>query len=301
MGMAPSEGEPQSSRRARLDLSHLSGIVWWEPAPAWKVLGEVDLQDVVQVPGHAEGDDGPDSAPYAALDRLYVDYRASDALTIRAGKFLTPIGRWNQEHSDPQVWTVLRPLISISAFPTNATGVMLSGSAPVVRQWFDFQLWASHGNDWRATPGSPRFDRALGGRVATALNPDLQVGVSLAKYVEDDFRATEFGLAGVDASWTFHRFEFSGEAISRHAAHAAQANEHGWFAQAVAPVAERWWAVARVEAYRRAIEGAASRTALLGVVYRSGRHWVFKAEWARATGQADGLPSGLLTSVTLVY
>jgi hypothetical protein len=56
-----------------------------------------------------------------------------------------------------------------------------------------------------------------------------------------------------------------------------------------------------VEAYRRASAVSRSRTALLGLVYKSERHWVFKVEWARASGSVDGLPSGLLSSVTLVY
>ena len=52
LNSAVADDEPQSGRRPRLNLSHLSGIAWWEPSPAWKVLGEIDLQDVVQVPAH---------------------------------------------------------------------------------------------------------------------------------------------------------------------------------------------------------------------------------------------------------
>ena len=138
----------QTSRRARLDLSHLSGIAWWEPSPAWKVLGEVDLQDVVQVPARS-AEDGQDAASFVALDRLYVDYHVTDSLSVRGGKFLTPIGRWNQEHSDPLVWTVLRPLISESAFPTSATGLMVLGSVPLNSNWVDYQVYVADGGEWR--------------------------------------------------------------------------------------------------------------------------------------------------------
>lgn len=294
--------QPQSTHRPRLDLSHLSGIAWWEPSPTWKALVEVDLQDVVQVPAHALSQDGPNSSAYVALDRLYVDYRASDALVVRLGKFLTPIGRWNQEHSDPQVWTVLRPLISQSAFPTSASGVMVFGSVPVGPQWIDYQTYASNGPGWRPSPNSVPFDRAYGGRLSTALNPDLQVGVSLSRFAQQDLPVQRFEIAGVDASWSWHRAEFSGEAIDRRAQGGGpDVDEHGWFAQAVLPLVERWWGVARVEAYKRAGMAPQSRTSLVGVVYRSGRHWVFKAEWAHVGGDAQGLPSGLLSSVTLVY
>jgi len=299
-GDGPGVDDPQSSQRARLNLSHLSGIVWWEPSAEWKVLGEVDLQDVVQVPHHDERD-GPDSASFVALDRLYVDYHVTDSLTLRAGKFLTPIGRWNQEHSDPLVWTVLRPLISQSAFPTCATGLMLVGGVPLANQWLDYQVYAADGGDWRARPGSRAFDRAIGARLSTSLDRNFQLGVSFSRFDESDYASTRFSLVGVDAAWSWQRIEFSGETIVRSGTDGGTGNEHGGFAQVVVPIADRWWAVARLEAYRRAGEPAPSRTGLVGLVYKSGRHWVFKAEWASASGLSQGLPSGLLSSVTWVY
>lgn len=294
------DDDSQSGRRTRLDLSHLSGIAWWEPSPAWKVLGEVDLQDVVQVPAHSS-EDGRASEPYAALDRLYVDYRAADSISVRAGKFLTPIGHWNQEHSDPQVWTVLRPLISQSAFPTNATGLMLFGSIPIGPQWVDYQTYASDGGEWRPSPRSHPFESAFGGRISTALNPFVQVGLSASRFQQEGLGSNRFNLFGADLRFNWWDSEFSAEVIQRRGKDANVSEEHGWFAQAAVPLVSRWWGVARLEQYRRAIDESESNTALLGVVYRSSQHWVFKAEWAHASGGASGLPSGLLSSLTMVY
>lgn len=297
---AASDDDSQVGHHARLDLSHLSGIAWWEPSAAWKVLGEVDLQDIVQVPAHSS-EDGKSSEPYVALDRLYVDYHATDAMSLRAGKFLTPIGRWNQEHSDPQVWTVLRPLISQSAFPTSATGAMVFGSAPIGSQWFDYQVYASDGGEWRPSPRSHPFDSAVGARVSTELNPSFQLGVSVSHFRQDGLGAGSFDLVGADATWNLLGSELSGEVIQRHGRDANVGEEHGWFVQAAVPVANRWWVVGRLEDYRRSIDESESRTSLLGLVYRSGRHWVFKAEWVRATGSTYGLPSGFLSSITMAY
>jgi hypothetical protein len=145
------------------------------------------------------------------------------------------------------------------------------------------------------------FDRAVGARLSTSLDRDLQLGVSVSRFGVDDYASTSFTLLGIDGAWSWQRVEFSGEAIARRGNDGTTGNEHGWFGQAVAPIADRWWGVARVEAYRRASAVSRSRTALLGLVYKSERHWVFKVEWARASGSAEGLPSGLLSSVTLVY
>jgi hypothetical protein len=190
--------DPQYSRRPRLDLSHLSGIAWWEPTPAWKVLGEVDLQDVIQLPLHSDAEDGPDSAPYVSLERLYAEYRFSDSATLRAGKFLTPIGRWNQEHSDPQTWTVLRPLISQSAFPLNATGLMLLGSVPVRSQWIDYQVYASNGGDWRSSPHTHDFERGFGARVSTSSIPRCRS----ARRPAASFKTTTRPRSSTCLAWT---------------------------------------------------------------------------------------------------
>ena len=294
------DDDSQSGHRTRIDLSHLSGIAWWEPSPSWKVLGEVDLQDVVQVPAHSS-EDGQASEPYVALDRLYVDYRAADSINVRAGKFLTPIGRWNQEHSDPQVWTVLRPLISQSAFPTSATGLMLFGSLPIGPQWIDYQTYASDGGEWRPSPRSHPFESAFGIRISTTLNPSFQVGLSASRFQQEGLGSSRFNLLGADLAWTWQEAELSAEVIRRRGRDANVGEEHGWFAQAAIPIVRRWWGVARLEEYRRAVDESESKTSLLGVVYRSDSHWVFKAEWARASGAADGLPSGFLSSLTLVY
>jgi len=298
-GSSPRE-DPQYARRNRLTLSHLSAIAWWEPAPAIKLLAELDSQDVLQLPTHHDNDDGVGSAPTVALERLYLDFLASDELKLRIGKFLTPIGRWNQEHSDPLTWTTLRPLISQSAFPTSATGLMLFGSLPLGPQGLDYQLYASGGSDWHASPRVDPFSSAIGLRLAAALSADLQFGLSAAQYVQQHQDRDRFDLLGLDAVWAVQGTEISAEAIVRRSRD-DRATERGGFVQGRWPLAMRWSAVARVEAYKRAEDTGSHRSALLGLVYRSGHHWVGKVEWVEPNRAASGLPQGLLASLTLMY
>ncbi len=62
------------------------------------------------------------------LERLYADVYLAPAATLRLGKFLTPIGRWNLIHADPLMWTTSRPLVTFQPFATDTTGGMLYGS-----------------------------------------------------------------------------------------------------------------------------------------------------------------------------
>jgi hypothetical protein len=292
---------PQASNRSRLNLSHLSAILWWEPSATWKFLGEVDAEDVAQVPAHVDREDGHNSARYISLERLYGDYRLDDALTLRVGKFLTPIGGWNQEHSDPLTWTTLRPLISHSAFPTNATGAEFFGSLPLVGQWTDFQLWASQGSEWRSNPAETPFKRAVGLRVATALTPAWQIGASLADFAQREGAAPRFVLAGLDMVWRWHGAELSAEGIARRPTGGAGGDERGGFVQMALPLAPHWFGVARGEVYKRASDRQGLRSATLGAVYRSGQHWVGKAEWVQPEAGAERLPQGFLASLTALF
>lgn len=292
---------PHRALRTRLGISHLSAMLWWDPSPAWKLLAEVDGKNTAQLPTYRDSDDGPAAAPYLALERLYVDYRATDALGLRVGKFLTPIGRWNQNHADPLTWTTVRPLISRSAFPTNATGLLLFGSVAVASQGLDYEVFASGHEDWRSDPRSTPFGRALGARIVAPIGNDLQVGVSVARYERRDDLTQQNHLIGADFVWNAHGAEISGEALARRSGVSDDSGERGGYLQAVLPLAPRWYATARVEVYKRSEDAAVTRSALLGVVYRLGRHAVAKAEWAQPSGNARGLPQGLLASMTLLF
>jgi len=140
-GYATVSAESLRGERSRVALDDLSLFVWWESERRWKLFAEFDYEDVLAHPSRDSDGEGR----YLALERLYADYAINDRLSLRAGKFLTPIGRWNLVHATPLVWTTSRPLITDQTFPTNVTGLMLSGSVNA----FDDDLWFARRGDSR--------------------------------------------------------------------------------------------------------------------------------------------------------
>jgi hypothetical protein len=295
------DDDAQRARRTRLGVSHLSAIMWWDASPVWKVLAEFDRRNAIQFPAYRDSDDGAASAPFLALERLYVDYRADDALGLRVGRFLTPIGRWNLNHADPLTWTTARPLVSRSAFPTSATGLLLSGSVALGAQGADYQVFASGRENWQSDPRSTPFDHAVGARVVLPIGNEAHLGLSVARYRRRDSPEQESQLIGSDFVWRWQSVEFSGEALARRSESSADSGERGGYLQAVLPLAPRWYATARIEAYKRSQDPGVTRSGLLGLVCRLGRHWVAKAEWVQPSGSAKTLPQGLLASMTLLF
>lgn len=291
----------QYTRRTRLSISHLAALAWWEPSPSWQWLAEVDGLNAAQWPRFDGGEDSPNSDFGLSLERLYVDYRPGDAWNLRLGKFLTPVGRWNANHADPLTWTTTRPLISQAAFPTNLVGAMAYGNLPLGSQGLDYRFYAAGRQHWDGTAPGSAITRAAGVRLAVPAGFGLQVGVSALAFAQLKSSPDHSRLVGADFVWHRGRAEFSGEALRRIGSDAGDGGERGWFVQGALPLAERWWLTTRWESYKRVADANATRSALVGLVFRSGGHWVAKVEWVRPTTAAPGMPQGLLASLTALF
>src|ERR1035437_8953148 len=160
-GYASAQYQDLRDSDPRASLNHLSMFLWWEGESRLKFFSEIDSQDTHSV--SAQSAAGVNR--YLAVERLYLDYSFSDSLTLRAGKFLTPIGRWNQVHADPLVWTTSRPLITRNLFPDNATGLMALGNFPLLGKQADYMLYAASGHEVQADPAQDPFNEAYGVRL----------------------------------------------------------------------------------------------------------------------------------------
>lgn len=120
------------------------------------------------------------------VERAYAEYAFADALRLRAGRFLTPVGEWNETHAAPLTWTAGRPLTSYRPFAKSTTGVMAAGALPLGARDLGYAVWVA---PWDVAPHGEgeenAFVRAFGGRVAVEVAPDLYLGASAA-----GFRAT---------------------------------------------------------------------------------------------------------------
>ena len=243
-------GEYVEHSSPTITASNASLLFWWENDSRLKLFSEVDFENGLNRQGSFQSSTGQ----YLSLERLYADYAVLDSLTIRLGKFLTPIGRWNQIHADPLVWTTSRPLVTEAAFPTNATGLMLLGSGAVMGKSYDYSLYAASGDDLDPSPNVDTFRRALGARLNVNLSEALQVGASAASFEQRSDRGQSRNLVGLDFLYQSHGYEVMSEALYRLSEHTPSGNDKGFYIQAVAPLIERLFAVYRFEVFHSAGE-----------------------------------------------
>jgi hypothetical protein len=282
---------------SRVALEDLSLSLWWEGPGRVKVFSEFDYENS-RIP-RASGIDA--EAPYLALERLYLDYALSETATLRVGKFLTPIGRWNLIHATPLVWTTSRPLVTTRAFPTNVTGLMISGRLPLAGVGIDYSLYASAGHEFRPNPALDPFREAIGGHVSVSLPLEFQLGASYVNFEQAKTLGERKQLVGFDALWSHNHYELSAEAIQRFSADSSAKDEKGAFLQLVVPITGKLFAVGRYEVYRQAEEMAITRTWVAGLNYRLTHAIVLKAEWIAARQNLIGAPEGFMSSISVLF
>lgn len=280
-------------------VNALSSMIWWQGRGRLSFASELELErPVFAGPGRRYDDEVE-----PVLERLHLDYVRGDALKLRAGKFLTPVGRWNQIHAAPLTWTTSRPLITEETFPTNATGLMIHGVLPWTDQGLEYAVYAAPGEEILAESDLDTFREAIGGRLATGLLPHTQFGLSYANFELESDAPVHRYLLGADFLWSWRRFELSGEFALRTIDRSERnRDERGYYVQAVLPLADRLYAVLRHERLDSEDEPGDLRLYVAGINLRVRSGIVLKAEYAHANGDDDpDRRSGLLASFAFLF
>jgi hypothetical protein len=297
--------------RSKATVQDLSLFLHGDPRPDWHFFSEIEVSNPVTLTenGLATNDIDLD------FERLYLDHNLSSRSTLRFGKFLTPVGRWNQIHADPLVWTVSRPLTTSAAFARNASGAQLYGSWPLERSTIDYQVFIddtaqldpSEGHektymDLSVLPNPPSaFKRGAGARLRYRTFDDaFQTGISVAHYQLKDLPGFK-DMIGADLFYLRDEIEYSGEIIYRKDDSQAAQNEWGGFVQVVVPLANNFYGIAMQEHYKAARFNEPVNSTSLGLTYRPTPPFSIKLERRESTGEQRLAPDGWLFSVALLF
>lgn len=289
----------------------ISLFVTKDLSPRLQLFGEVEAGNTLRITGSRANEE----AHELEVERLYLDYHADPSVNLRLGKFLTPVGQWNQIHADPLTWTVSRPLSTTSAFARHATGAMVFGTVTVTGHDLDYWAFVDDSQDLslgqdedQAVPtyGADittrnNFQRAIGGRVLWhAADDRFNIGMSVLDYQMRDPRQ-DYRLVGLDFSWTGRYLSLSGESIHRSGGPAGQPEEAGGFIEAELPVARRLYLVGRLERYRSAVQAQTVTLRTVALNFRPMQGLVFKLERRDSNRQTELAPAGWLASFAVLF
>jgi hypothetical protein len=231
------------------------------------------------------------------LERLYLDYSFSDRLNLRGGRFLTPIGRWNQLHASPLVWTTSRPLATTELFPLAINGMMAQGTTPMAAGALEYSLFAEALKDQRDDLYELKFSNTRGARLQYSAAVNL--GITLMAFDEKELLNREHRLLSLDFFKSYQGWEVSGEAFFRKTNNTDQ-HSGGGYLQLVAPLGQQWFAVGRVERLD-ALDLPSRERAVVGLAWRYKKNQVFKIEYAGGEELGPKAPSGIITSLAILF
>ena len=305
-GYAAVRAQHLENADARLDLRDFSVFTIWQPSPRWQAFSEIGFEHLVVV-----DDRGPTASDIEVIvERLYVDYAATDTLTVRAGRYLTPFGRWNQVHAEPLVWTVSRPLVTQLTIPDHGTGAALLGSVALGLNTLDYTLYVDDSADLDPVNGvadfedfdlpglSNDFRHAGGAQLRYHFFGDrAELAASWASYAFTDTPGHMHAF-GVDGLLRWQRLELSGEFAWRD--NSEFRNDRGGFVQAVVRLVGQLHGIGRVEHYRSGILDRETSRATLGLGWRPLPPLNFKLEYSAGDAR-DLAPDGVQMSFSLLF
>ncbi|MFA6179030.1 MAG: hypothetical protein WC696_05385 [Candidatus Methylopumilus sp.] len=280
-------------------LNEVSLILRWEGESRLRFFGELELEHPLTWNQDARF---TSHGSKVDLERLYFDYNLSEQVNVRAGRFLTPAGRWNLLHAAPLVWTSTRPLATSRLFPISTNGAMVYGAAPLGDKAFEYTFFVEALKDQDEDRNEIQFRDARGARFV--LSGKVNLGVSLLEFTEKSPMNDRFRMIGLDFLTQHNGWELSGEAFQRFYSNGNEGG-NGAYLQGVAPIGDHgagngWFAIARLEGFKRPAEGSSDRW-LLGTAWRMSPSKILKLEYAGGDEERVDSPKGFLASFAILF
>ena len=280
--------------RAEAALDEVSLILSWEGNSRFRFFSELEIDRPVS---WQEGDGFSEEDFQLDVERLYADYNLSEKLNLRAGRFLTPAGRWNLIHAAPLVWTSLRPLATSRLFPTSINGAMFYGAAPLGNAAFEYTFFIEALQDQPEHSHEIQFKDTRGARFA--LSGKMNWGLSVLDFSEDIPGNPRFRMFGLDFMAQHKGWEASGDVFQRYYTNGSEGGSGGYL-QGVAPLGNQWFAVARLETFQRPTDGSNERW-VLGTAWRITPSRVLKMEYAGGDAERPDSPKGFVASFAILF
>jgi len=180
-----------------------------------------------------------------ALERGQADLTYSDALNLRLGKFLTPIGRWNQAYIEPLTWTTSEPVLVETVFDDTVSGAALHGSVFPRGGALSYSVYSSLVDPIAVDSDEGFADESAGARVEWASLNGWTAGVSY--YASRPPGTRWHHLGGADLLWQPNRrVELSAELLGGEGSRTPGA-VYGAYAQAAVETFSSFYVVGRAE------------------------------------------------------
>jgi hypothetical protein len=261
----------------------------------FRAVAELQFKDIFTANKDAAG------AQDFAFDvrRLFGDFTISDALRLRTGTFLTPVGYWNLILAPPLTWTTEAPLIVEKTFfqPTT-TGVMLYGSTGLGVGRLGYSLFSQFLHPLEDDPDLDPPDYTAGARLTYDIGTALTSGATF-QAAEDHGKWTNLGA--LDLLWEQPRWEVLSECYFQ-GGNGLSSAQWGAYVQGVVNAYGPFFLVARYEHFDEPTPNPTINLFTFGGVLKPVPFMAIKVEYRHVDHTVEGDdPSGFFSSFTTFF
>ena len=284
------------NEKATAAINEISLIVTWENESRFKFFSELELEEPLTWNSEQQFNT---KKSYLDLERFYLDYNFSEKINLRAGRFLSPTGRWNQLHAPPLVWTTTRPLATSRLFPNAINGVMAFGAIPMDKSAVEYSIYIETLKDQIEDNDEIRYRNVKGARLTFGQNANF--GVNIMSFNEKTAFNPSYRMLGIDFITQYKGIEFLGEAFQRWNTENKNGGSGAYLQTAVPlPLAKNWTGIARIETFHRPDEGHNQRW-LLGATWHVKPTQLLKLEFTGGSENQPESPRGFLASYAVLF
>jgi hypothetical protein len=297
-GYANAEVMAAGKKPWQFQVNDLSLFVSWDKNSWLRFFSELELADALTA-GQNQG--LGTSQTHFESERFYFDGLVNDKLTVRVGKFLTPIGQWNVLHAAPLVWTTYRPVATENLFSTHVSGLMLHGVLPFADRQLEYAVYGDVTEPIDPHLSDNPFKDAFGAHLRYQWNDQLQFGVSFTNFLLQQVQSNRYSLAGFDGLWQYRKYEIRSEIVYRsHGSHPNDKSLWQGYLQGVAPLSRHWFLVGRYEAFQQTFDNT-GHAGVMGLAYRPSPPIVWKLEYRTGANNDKLAPDGLAASFAVLF
>lgn len=295
-GFTTVEAEFLEGGERRGGIEELNFLISFDPVPFAHLFAELGIGTLAELERSRKG---VHSNPSLEVERLYLDLGTSDALRLRFGKFLTPIGRWNLARIEPLLWTTSEPLIVEEVFDDSSTGAMLHGSVFPQGGALSYSLYGTYLTPLDAESDEHPARYSAGAHLEWASLKGWTIGAS---YFASQLENKEWNhLGGADLLWHPHRrVELSGEVVFGEGSREDGAL-WGLYAQTVVETVRTLYLVGRYERFEPPGGGRAINLFDLGFAWVPVPYFRFKADYLIADHRHELAEPGVRMSFSLLF
>lgn len=216
--------------------------------------------------------------------RLYADIHLDEALNIKLGRFLTPIGIYNPTYINALRWTNIRPLVVQNFFPDIITGMQLHGQ---IGSDVEYSVFTQLEDNEKVSISKVPVSDFNGAEVRYLFGLNSRVALNYGQYTSNTFKEVcKFG--GGNALVEFENDELSAELLYKAGMWTNLSNtkttwnDLSWYTQYVHNLVGTHYLAARVGRKMRDGNGVGSwdeSNGVLGYIYRPVSALSYKAEY----------------------